>query len=375
MKPQLSVCMVISSFHPIIGGAERQAQLLAVQLMRRGVKVSILTRRYPGLASRETVTGIPVYRIPVVGRGHGLVSSAAFVAGVIIWLVRHRHEYDIVHAHQALSPAIAAALAKLWTGKPVVVKVACSGPYGDVAVIQRRPLLPVRLRLLGHVDRFLALSEESVQELASVGLERQTVLVCNGVDTRRFAPQPHREKEASAIFVGRLTSQKGVDVLFRAWRRALRESAKPLPLLVVGDGPERESLESLAEELGLEEHIRFAGSVEEIERYYHLAQLFILPSRSEGLPNALLEAMACGLPAIATCVGGIPDVVVDGETGLLVPPDDEDALADAIERLLHDLSLRRRMAEAARRRIEAHYSIESVADQVIVLYQKIIEGA
>lgn len=160
-------------------------------------------------------------------------------------------------------------------------------------------------------------------------------------------------------------------MLLKAWRRLSMGDTKPLPLFVVGDGPERAPLALLAEQLGLKEHINFTGFVKEVAQYFHLAHFFVLPSRSEGLPNALLEAMACGLPAVATHVGGIPKVVIDGETGLLVPPDDEEALADAIKRLLDSPSLCRKMGKAARRHIEAHYSIESVTDQHIALYQKV----
>ena len=371
----IRVVMVISSFAPVIGGAERQALQLAQRLVQQGLTVQVLTRRYPGLEATEEMNGVKVWRLPVAGNGRNPLSSVMFTAGVVLWLIRHAKEYDVVHVHASLSPAVSALLAKLWTRKPVLVKVACSGPHGDVASMRRRPFLSLRCRLLRRADRFLVLNSESIQELQELGLDkRQMASIVNGVDTTYFAPNeqkvtaPIEVKQASgkAVFVGRLTTQKGVDLLLRAWAQLV----EPRQLILVGEGAERSSLEALASELHLD-YVTFTGSTNDVRSYLQQADLFVLPSRSEGIPNALLEAMACGLPVVASAVGGIPDVVQDGESGLLVPPDDVPALAKAIRRLLVDPDLRRQMGQKARQRVESDYSLQSTTNRHLELYREV----
>jgi len=366
----IRIVMVISSFAPVIGGAERQALQLAQRLLKRGLTVQVLTRRYPGLEATEEMKGVKVWRLPVSGSGRNPLSSVMFTAGVVLWLIRHAKEYDVVHVHASLSPAVSALLAKFATRKPVLVKVACSGPHGDVASMRRRPFLSLRRRLLRHTDRFLVLNSESIEELQELGLERsQMAPIVNGVDTTYFAPP--EEKEAlpfvKAVFVGRLTTQKGVDVLLRAWAQL----AEPRELILVGDGAERPSLEALASELKLD-HVTFTGSTNDVRSYLQQADLFVLPSRSEGIPNALLEAMACGLPVVASAVGGIPDVVQDGESGLLVPSEDVPALAAAIRRLLADSDLRHKMGQKARQRVVSDYSLKAATTRHLDLYREVI---
>lgn len=380
----IRVIMVISSFAPVIGGAERQALQLAQRLVKQGLTVQVLTRRYPGLAATEEMKGVKVSRLPVAGSGRNPLSSVMFTAGVVLWLIRHAKEYDVVHVHASLSPAVSALLAKFATRKPVLVKVACSGPHGDVASMRRRPFLSLRRRLLRHTDRFLVLNGESIEELQELGLERsQMAPIVNGVDTTYFAPNPifngsndfsrsaPRTTEVvttgKAVFVGRLTTQKGVDLLLRAWGLL----AEPRELILVGDGAERSSLEALCCELKLN-HVTFIGSTNDVRSYLQQADFFVLPSRSEGIPNAMLEAMACGLPIVASHVGGIPDVVEDGESGLLVPPEDAPALVGALNRLLADSDLRRGMGQKARERVVSDYSLKAVTTRHLELYREVI---
>lgn len=366
----IRVVMVISSFAPVIGGAERQALQLAQRLLKRGLTVEVLTRRYPGLAATEEMKGVKVWRLPVAGSGRNPLSSVMFTAGVVLWLIRHAKEYDVVHVHASLSPAVSALLAKFATRKPVLVKVACSGPHGDVASMRRRPFLSLRRRLLRHTDRFLVLNSESIEELQELGLERsQMAPIVNGVDTTYFAPPEEKDllPFVKAVFVGRLTTQKGVDLLLRAWA----ELTEPRELILVGDGAERPSLEALASQLKLD-HVTFIGSTNDVRTYLQQADLFVLPSRAEGIPNAMLEAMACGLPVVATPVGGIPDVVLDGESGLLVPPEDVPALAAAIRRLLADSDLRHQMGQKARERVVSDYSLKAVTTRHLELYREVI---
>jgi glycosyltransferase involved in cell wall biosynthesis len=143
--------------------------------------------------------------------------------------------------------------------------------------------------------------------------------------------------------------------------------------VVVGDGPERAQLEALAGQLGLADRVHLAGHQQDVRPWLAALDVLVLSSDWEGMPNALLEAMAAGLPIVATAVGGVPEVVVDGATGLLVPPGDPSALAEAITRLLRDPDLRRTMGQAGRARVERRFSINETVRLTEELYATLLE--
>jgi colanic acid/amylovoran biosynthesis glycosyltransferase len=183
-------------------------------------------------------------------------------------------------------------------------------------------------------------------------------LVRCGVDTERFRP-PARERDGRAriLYVGRLVHEKGVGVLLEALAGLDAE------LVLVGDGPRRAELEQRARSLGVHDRVRFAGAVgqDEIRAYYEDADLFCLPSFAEGLPVVLMEAMASGLPVVTTSIAGVPELVEDGVSGLLVRPARPDALREALARVVDDPALRRSFGEAGRRAVEAEFRSDAAA--------------
>jgi glycosyltransferase involved in cell wall biosynthesis len=174
------------------------------------------------------------------------------------------------------------------------------------------------------------------------------------------------------LFVGRLVSQKGLDVLFRALSLLKEQAGKnhvDWTLTIAGEGPLKNELARASEGLRLSDRITFRGWLERghLPAVYKNADVFVLPSRDEGMPNAMLEAMAAGLPVIGSRVAGIDEVVIDGETGLLVPPDDADALAAALRIVIEDRDKTFALGQAARKRVEAHYSWDMAADAYLSL--------
>jgi glycosyltransferase involved in cell wall biosynthesis len=163
---------------------------------------------------------------------------------------------------------------------------------------------------------------------------------------------------------------KGVDVLLKAIAE-LNALGLKTTCTVVGDGPLKEQLQETAQTLGVAGQTVFAGVCADPADYLKKASFFVLPSRSEGMPNVLLEAMACGLPIIATSVGGIPDIIRDGCNGLVIAPDDVPALRLALTSLMTDHDLVRRLGKQARKDAEEHFSIDKVADAYLSLYQTI----
>lgn len=171
--------------------------------------------------------------------------------------------------------------------------------------------------------------------------------------------------------VANLIHYKGHRFLLQAWR-TVKQKIPGARLLLVGDGPLRGALEELAQELGLEKEVRFLGSRQDVPRLFALMDVAVLPSLEEGFPNAILEAMAAGKPVVATNVGGIPEAVIHGKTGLLVPPKDPQALADAIIQLLCDPKLAEEMGKAGRERVTKEFGLDRMVKEMEGLYEELI---
>ncbi|HZP72189.1 MAG TPA: glycosyltransferase family 4 protein [Gaiellaceae bacterium] len=199
--------------------------------------------------------------------------------------------------------------------------------------------------------------------------ERSRV-IRNGVDVDAVLPHDASESPPVRIVsVGRLAEPKNFPVLIAAVARLPRKSAG---LRILGDGPQRELLTELIAERGLEQEIELVGEVEDVRPYLAESDVFVLSTRSEGMPIALLEAMAAGLPTVVSDVSGLHEVVLDGETGLLVPTDDADALASSILRVVEDAALRERLGLAARRRAVEHFALGPWRRAHLELYASLV---
>jgi glycosyltransferase involved in cell wall biosynthesis len=222
----------------------------------------------------------------------------------------------------------------------------------------------------------VATNDQVKEELLANGFRpEQIARIPNGVETQAFAvKRDYRLHDPiRLIFVGRLSAQKGVDVLLcglqlmrRHWPDVRWE------LSILGTGGLRRNLERLAERLGLSTVVTFCGKVEDVPARLGESDIFVLPSRAEGMSNALLEAMASGLPCIATHVPGNRALIQDGRNGLLVMPDNPDKLAKAIERTVRDEQFRTSLGRAARDSIENNYALATVADRYIELYGQLV---
>ncbi len=385
--------MVISQFHPIIGGAEKQAQLLSRKLIERGVLVDIVTGWWKfGTARKERMDGIQVFRNfacwGMFGvKGIRTLGALIYMMSLGVFLVRHRKRYDLIHVHQALYPAFVSVLAgKGVLGKPVIVKTASSGVTSDINQLKRVPLGGFQLRyLLKNMECLIAVSKVGGKEFNDIGFpESQIEHIPNGVVS------PHDGKAnyshvKRVITTARLSKEKGIDILLRAWGNVVRQE-KGIKLIIVGDGPLAEELKKLRNSLGLTESVEFTRMVQNVTDYLRNADLFVLPSRAEGLSNALLEAMSYGLPCIATNVGGnieligendqnniMPGEFMIGRNGLLVNPDDVEGISEAMLYLIRNEIEREELGNRGRLYIEKNYSIDLIADKYIALYQRMLD--
>lgn len=350
-----------------VGGAERVLLEVVRRLDRRRFQPAVCSLAPPGAMAREFgELGVPVYGLGMAGFRH------LFRAGMLFALLR-RQRFDIVHTHLFHANVLGRVVARL-AGVPVVVSTT------HVAEPRCWHLLLERWTA-SLVDRVVAVSEgvrRYMVERAHIPAGK-IVVMRNGVDPGRFRLRRggfrRREGIASDCLlvttVGRLHAQKGLGCLLQA-ARSLTLPHPEVRFLVVGEGPERRQLLRLRDRLGLGDRVRFLGFRADVPQILADSDVFALPSLWEGLSIALLEAMAAGLPVVATDVEGVAEVVTDGETGLVVPPGDADALTAALSRLLGDPSLRRRLAQAGHQRVVRHFGWEKVVSDTMDLYERLL---
>lgn len=349
------------------GGVEISTYKIAKHLAQRGHEVSVITSLDKGLPVRSSEQGFFVYRtryprIKIIG---------IMIFWLGIWLILTRINPDVVHG-QTANMALPALLNRKMRGKPYYI-------WGQGSEIYLRWLFKKQyLKLIfKHASMVIALTEDMRREIREI-CDRQVVVVPNGVDLNQFenvsGKDIRRQLEISVgrkviVFVGRLHPIKGLGYLVRAMK-LVKERNKDAVLVMVGGGEEKGRLEKLAADLGLLEDIRFVDSVasEEVPRFLMASDVFVLPSMSEGFPNVILEAMACGLPIVATRVGGLPEIIEDGKNGLLVEPGNPEQIAGSILQLLGDDRVREKISENNREKVK-NYDWERVIDKLEEIYR------
>lgn len=370
------VAMLIQKYYPHAGGAEKIVQRLAPRLQQNGFEVSILTRHEKGLSRFDTVDGIPVYRLPAPGPKPIAAASYVWSAARLL----SKLQPDLIHAHEILSPASAAMLYKRSHHLPIVATLHRGGLLGDIYKLKRRPFGRQRLRsLTREIDSFVVISQEIDGELAALGVSPQKrVFIPNGVDTAHFSPISRSKRDELrdqlslprdaliAVYVGRFVVEKRVDHLLTLWPEIRLAFPRAL-LLLIGTGEESSRLQAMSSP-----GVQFTGQVDDAANYLRAADIFVLPSSTEGLSVSMLEALSSGVPALVTSVGGAPDVIQHHMNGYLIPPDNLPALKEGLSTLLGDEALRGRLGKNGRECILADYSLESIAMQSCALYQKLL---
>ncbi len=419
-NPRVYIC--IDTFHPYVGGAEKQALAQGQSLHKRGYEVTIVTFRYERTwARREVIEGIPVIRVGGILLGDRkrlprTIQKVSYLLAILVmgWVLWHyRQHYDILHVYQLSLLALTTALVCRLTGKPIVIAVRSAGSGNatksgvkalamgeslvaptllrqvdgqsvvdtDLEGLERfgKPIARFTCSLLYHIHaQVVILSSRMKSHLAAHGFQRlDTQLIPNGVNITRFQPvpvgTPVDERAQVVVCVSQLRFEKGIDILLQAWQLVQKQLPQPprAKLIIVGNGPMLTQLEAMAKALGIENSVEFTGLQSDVPAQLHRGGLSVLPSRWEGMPNAILEAMACSLPCVATRVSGSEDIIQHGVNGLLVEPEDYQAIAKALLTLLRDPGLTRKYGHAARATIEKRYSLEHIVDQYIELYQRI----
>ena len=382
----LRVCMVSYYFPPHYSGSAVQAHNLCRHLQLSDVESLIVSANLTKSAAEEQIDGICVYRLPVVNWQN--LRVATFWIGLTIFLFRHRRAFDVIHAHGTFQHGIVSLIGRL-LGKRTILKIAMAD--SDIAFHRQG-------RVLGRLNRWLvrcfdiviATSKAVSDECVAQGL--RVSLIPNGVDTGQFdravSPSDRRDLRERlglpavpiVMFVGALNSRKNIDTILRVWRELCRRGVKG-HLLLVGPLQTRpegglseycRGLQQFVAREGLAGSVTFTGQKSDIANYLRCADVFYFPSRQEGMPNALLEAMATALPVVASDISGTCELIQHGKNGYLLPVDNERSQTDALERLLNDSAASIEMGNAARRFVVANHSLLATAKAYRKLYLELL---
>ena len=342
-----------------------------------GHVVHVVTKRVEGLPREEMVQGIHVHRC-VRTSTLGPLFGLSFVFGVIRALRRLRLEIDLVHTHQGLWEAVSVGLARPWLGGrvPTIVQPASSGYYGEAEELLRTKGSKFLRQSILRNSAFVAISADIERQWRALGVpESKMTRLASGVDARHFRPGPSAVESdlrprPRVMFTGRLHPQKNLDVLLEAWPEVVREIRANLVL--VGWGPERDRLMEKARGLGMAEFVQVVGPVSDPAEHLRAADVFVLPSLAEGMSNSLLEAMATGLPCLASAIGGNQDLIEEGKTGFLIDPRDPSAWARKITHILHNPQISQSLSMAARGKVEEDYALERVVSRYLSLYRSLL---
>lgn len=410
------IYVVITTFYPSIGGAETQTLAQCQNLIQRDYEMHIITFRHKAAWLREEIIkGVPTTRVAgfLLGRRKVLPRLlqrilyllAIFVMSWTLW--QRRHQYDVLQVCQfnllVLPLAIVCFLARkrmsiivisAGAGKRTKTNESAkllAGPLdpdtswlkvdgktwidGDLYGLEAAgPLIVTMIRtLLQHIGATVVVLSSRMQQYVREhhfdlpGMQ----IIPNGVDLVRFQPgaPPIEDKQyyQTVVCVSKLRYEKGIDVLLQAWH-IVHQQRPAARLVLVGSGPLQVQLEKMAQALDIADSVEFTGLQSDVPAQFHRGAIAILPSRWEGMPNALLEAMASGSACIATRVSGSEDLIQQADNGLLVESEDIQQMASALLTLLDDPALAQRYGQTARATVEQHYGLEHIIDMYETIY-------
>lgn len=389
-----NICFVTPEYIPLVGGTGSYVYYLSENLARYGNSVYVVTKNNLGKNGRATVLSVKTFRISPLDNFFFYIRSSQK-----IMQINEKVPVDIVHVNLPLVPSFAVPRN---LGKALVATVHTTW-MGEKKALRHEPFLEMNisekivvsfnpiLRFLEHAllersDIIIAVSEHTKRELLEkyhLNADKVTV-IHNGVDVEKFKPAEDKNKVKRALgfgdnrvvlYVGRLYSRKGLPTLLKAASIVLRRT-KNVKFVISGKSfhKEEEKLRALVEKLKLQKDVLFAGYTpdEKLPQLYQASDVFVLPSTYEGLPFTLLEALASGLPAVATNVGGVPEVIADGKNGFLVSPLDFQDLAEKILYLLENPSFAFEMGRLGRKTVEEKFTWQNVTRQVLEIYNKVL---
>ena len=381
------VLMVTGAYWPEMSGGGLQCRTMIHALRDRfafRVFTTCTDRRLPAVSEVE---GTPVTRV-YVDVSSPLTKLWAAVRTVRFFLAE-RHTFAVVHLHGFSQKSVLIVLLALWSRKRLILTIHTAGSDEAAAV---RQLGWVTYWAYRQADLYLAISSRLAHNYLAAGLAKSKLrLAPNGLDVDRFHPPSRHERQAArqglqslsddlywVLFVGFFSREKCPDVLFDAWLKMRDAGGPPSGLIFVGatdsdyhevDKTIAAAISARAAELGVTDRVRFTGPMANVEAAYHAADVFVMPSSREAFGMVLVEAMASGLPVVASRIDHVTDEIVDdGVTGHLVPPNDPAALADTLARVLRSPAEAKKLGAHAREAVVSRYSLEAARQRWIEAY-------
>ncbi len=388
MVKNSNIYMMVTFLEESVGGVEMLVTRTAKKMVALGENISIITSYFADTAQKgerfrfkKSMDGITIYRIPAF-HGFTMLNTFLYLAGSFMVLLPALRKTTVLHAFQVYSSGLVACLIKNILKLKVIVQDIGGGDSGDVAELKRMPFSRFFIGLIKQADLYISPSSQITEELTDVGFTPDKIKkVSHGVDTDIFNPWNDKGMGMSkrklfnteiknVTFVGRLVPEKRPFFLLETWKSVIKEYPK-VQMVIIGKGRLEDELKKYCREKGLESSIKFMGVVGDVLPYYGATDVFILPSSSEGVSIALLEAMSCGLPVVASNIPGNAEIIQNGKNGLLFDVENRMDCAQKIVLLLKDEQLADRLRNEARRTIEELYSSDIMTKSFIEIYRKI----
>lgn len=370
-------------------------------LMKRNIRVFVICPHKPGLPFSELSNNISIIRFPYwfslsgqrLGEKGGIIASIVkspiitlqiipFIICQFIVVLKtiRRERIDLIHSHWIIPQGFVGAMVHLCTRIPHVTSI-----HGtDIHIIHKYSIMKPFIKFIAHFSNAITANSNHTFRLIqkNIGAQNKFIrIIPMGIDIQEYAgDKPFKNGELKTVlFVGRLIAWKGISNLIKAIKIVQLKNS-PVELIIIGEGPKKFELESLANELSISSNIHFYGNItrEKLYQSYKSADILVLPStivdgQTEGLGVVLLEAMASGVPVIGSNTGGITDIIEDGVNGLLVPADEPQALADAIIRILENSDLAERFRKAGLETVRERFTWDVITDQFVKVYQEILK--
>jgi glycosyltransferase involved in cell wall biosynthesis len=379
------LALVTRRYPPLIGGAEKVLSYLAKALAEAGADVTVLTAAAQGAEALPREESVPLTRPRNGGRLQVVRLASSPLRFVGTWLYMRNlarwfaaNPVDLAYVSMLKHDAYVTVSAGQRRGFPVVLRPEGAGETGDVAWQAKGNFGSRIARKCRQADAFVTISKEIGRELAHAGYDpARMFFLPNGVPVPEQSWQRRPDWRAApvAVYVGRLSPEKGLDTLGRAWP-LVRQAHPTARLVLVGQGPQQPELEAIAREghltIGPGQAIEFAGIASDVNAVLRAADLFVLPSNEEGMSIALLEAMVIGIPLVATAIPGNRRLISDFKQGRLCPPNDPPALAQTIIDQWNNFDRAFHMTRAARGRVEREFSIDAVARKHLELFENLL---
>ena len=376
----MHICYIMSAAYPPEEGIGNYVHNLSKNFIEKGHKVTIITRGSWNKTQREVIDGIEVIKVQFIPLYPFYIHLHGIFVNKIFRSLESR--IDIVHIHSPLSPIIDTSLPIITTvHTPMLVDfdyVEITSIYSTFSKILARLIsYPLELKLLQTSDMVSTVSGTIAKELKRCYQNTNKIVVIgNGVDENFFVPAQNSIENGNKyiLYAGRIDREKGIFDLIECGKYLCNQSLD-ISFLLAGKGRDLDTMKKKVKKLGLQDKFIFLGQVgkDQLVRLYKQSTIFAFPSYHEGIPTVVLEAMACGLPIIATNVRGNRDLILSGKNGILVPPHSPKELADAISMLLNDNEMRIELGKNARKTIEEKFTLDIIFANVLQCYESLIK--